>query len=124
MKSLKKALLYGFFIWLIPFVVAFLIYPVRTSNRLLFESIMPVVLTACVVAFADLYFAKVEKNFFKEGVLLGLLWFAMAVVIDLLMFREGPMKMSFIDYMADIGLTYLIIPVVTMGFGHLNEKKK
>lgn len=28
------------------------------------------------------------------------------------------MKMSFADYMMDIGLTYLIIPAVTLGFGY------
>jgi hypothetical protein len=36
---------------------------------------------------------------------------------------EGPMKMSFADYMKDIGLTYLIIPIVSIGFGYLLEFK-
>jgi hypothetical protein len=36
---------------------------------------------------------------------------------------EGPMKMSFADYMADIGLTYLIIPAVTFGLGYSLQKK-
>jgi hypothetical protein len=35
---------------------------------------------------------------------------------------EGPMKMPFIDYMADIGLTYSLIPIITVGFGYLLEK--
>lgn len=35
------------------------------------------------------------------------------------MFMEGPMKMSLVDYVMDIGLTYLIIPAVTVGFGYV-----
>jgi hypothetical protein len=46
MTSLRKALFYGVLVWLIPFAVAFLIFPLRQSARPLFESIMPVALAA------------------------------------------------------------------------------
>jgi len=45
MKKYSKVVLFGFFIWLIPFVVSFLIFPIRESQRALFESIIPVVVT-------------------------------------------------------------------------------
>lgn len=125
MRSYKLALLYGFLVWLIPFIVAFLIYPIRTSNRALFESIMPVVVTICVVFFSVFYFRKVKAGFFKEGILLGVIWFAISLVIDLIMFMpESLMKMSFADYMMDIGLTYLIIPAICIGFGYLLDRQK
>lgn len=125
MKSYKLALLYGFLIWLIPFVVAFLIYPIRTSNRALFESIMPVVVTICVVFFSVFYFRKVKADFFKEGILLGVIWFVISLVIDLAMFMpESPMKMSFTDYMMDVGLTYLIIPAICVSFGYLLKTQR
>lgn len=123
MKSLKKALLLGLLVWVIPFVVAILISPLRVNERPLFESIMPVVLTITVLVFSYLYFGKVDKDFRKEGVLLGSIWFAISIAIDLLMFMWGPMKMTFVDYMKDIGLTYLIIPAVTIGFGYLLERR-
>ena len=123
MKSIKKTLLYGFLIWLIPFVVAFLIFPIRESNRVLFESIMPVVITISVAFFAYQYFKKLDNNFVKEGVMLGLIWLAISFVIDLVMFMQGPMKMTFTVYIVDIGLTYLIIPAITIGFGYLSKSK-
>jgi len=55
--------------------------------------------------------------------LIGVVWFLVNVMLDLLLFMEGPMKMSFADYMADIGLTYLIIPSVTFGLGYSLQKK-
>ena len=123
MKSIKKTLLYGFLIWLIPFIVAFLIFPVRESNRALFESIMPVVITFSVLFFAYHSFKRLDNNFVKEGVMLGIIWLAISFIIDLTMFMQGPMKMSFVDYSMDIGLTYLIIPTITIGFGYVKTEK-
>jgi hypothetical protein len=105
--------------WLIPFVVAVLAFPFRSSLRPLFESIMAVAVTLAAVVLANLYFRKVEASYLKEGVFLGLVWLLISLGIDLPLVAEGPMKMTLADYMADIGLTYLIIPTVTIGFGHL-----
>jgi hypothetical protein len=112
-------MLFGFLMWLIPFIVSFPIFTLRESNRALFESIMPVVVTICVVFLAILYLRKTGADFLKEGFLIGIVWYLICIVIDLLMFMWGPMKMTFGQYMADIGLTYVIIPTVTVGFGYL-----
>ena len=124
MTSLKRALSYGFLLWLIPFIVAFLAFPLKKSGSPLFETIMPVTLTACVVILSILYLKKVKSNFLTESMKLGAIWFLISIVIDLGMFMWGPMKMSFLDYMSDIGLTYLIFPTVTIGFGYLIEKHR
>jgi hypothetical protein len=47
----------------------------------------------------------------------------MCVVIDLFFFMWGPMKMPFINYMEDIGFTYLVFPIVTIGFGYMLERR-
>jgi len=123
-KYLKVAL-FGVLTWLITFVVSVLISPLRTSQRPLFESIMPVVITACAVLFAILYLRSLQAGFWQEGVLLGVAWLIINLAIDLLLFLpESPMHMSFVDYMMDIGLTYLIIPAVTLGFGFLLQQKQ
>lgn len=125
MKSIKKALLFGFLVWVIPFVVAMLIFPIRNSDRPLFESIMPIVVTLCTVIFSILYFEKVYSKFLREGILLGVLWLVISLVIDLIMFMpDSPMHMSFINYVKDIGLTYLMIPIITIGFGYMLEKRR
>jgi hypothetical protein len=86
---------------------------------------MPVVITACAVLFAILYLRSLQAGFWQEGVLLGVAWLIINLAIDLLLFLpESPMHMSFVDYMMDIGLTYLIIPAVTLGFGFLLQQKQ
>lgn len=124
MNSIKRTILYGFMIWAIPFVVSIPIYPLKKAQSPLFETIMPVTLTLCVVFFSTLYFRKMNEGFFSESIKLGIIWFLISIIIDLLMFMWGPMKTSFIGYMMDIGFTYLIYPIVTIGFGALLKKKR
>jgi hypothetical protein len=124
MKPIWKMLLFGFLVWLIPFVVAVAIFQIRNSDRPLFESIMPVVIAICVVLFSVLYFTKQKGKYLKDSIIMGLVWLAISIVIDLLMFMQGPMKMDFVDYVKDIGITYLMIPVITIGIGYLLEKKQ
>jgi hypothetical protein len=124
MKPVWKMLLFGFLVWLIPFVVAAFIYHVRNSDRPLFESIMPIVISVCVVLFSGVYFRKQRGKYLKDGIMIGLVWLAISIAIDLLMFMQGPMKMDFVDYVKDIGITYLMIPIITIGMGYVIEKKQ
>ena len=47
---------YGFILWLVPFLVAFVLFGVRQSNRALFESLITVIGVACAVAVSLLSF--------------------------------------------------------------------
>ena len=118
MTSWAKAAGFGALVWLVPFVVAVLVFPLHESSRPLFESIMAVTVTATAVVFGLLYMKQVAGDFVRESIRLGILWFIIAVVIDApLMLIGGPMKMSLAQYIADIGVTYLCIPAVTWGIG-------
>lgn len=124
MNKYVKLAGFGFLIWLMPFLVSFVIFSLKSSNRPLFESIMPVVLVLAVMTSSVLYFKKIEKDSLKEGILAGVLWFVLSLVIDLLLFLPAsPMQMSFVDYMMDIGLTYLIIIIIPIGIGGFINKK-
>lgn len=116
MKSLKWVVVYGVLLWLIPFAISFAIFPLRNSERALFESVMAVTVTVCCVIFANLYFRQVTADFLREGALVGFLWLAISIVFDSPIFFGGPIQMSPLDYLKDIGVTYLIYPVITLGF--------
>jgi hypothetical protein len=120
-RYLKIGLL-GFFVWLIPFVVSVLIFPLRAMQRPLFESIMPVVIAIWTVFFAVIYLSGIKSDFLKEGILIGGAWFLMGIILDLLIFIDGPIKMPLWDYALDVPVTYLMIPTITTGFGYLMEQ--
>ncbi len=118
MKKYLKITLFGFLVWLIVFIVSILISPLKTATPALFESIMPVVITICTLLFLIIYLRKQKTSFLKTGIIIGSMWLVINIILDLLLFMWGPMKMTLLNYLMDIGLTYLIIPVVTTGLGY------
>jgi hypothetical protein len=118
----RRALLLGLLVWFVPFIVGLISFPVRELWRALFESIMALALSVIIVVCSTIYFNNVKDKYLKEGICIGLLWFAMCILIDLPIYLYGQMKMSLNDYAADIGLTYVMIPTITTGFGVVLEK--
>ena len=122
MNKNLKIVLFGFLVWLIPFMVSFFIYPLKTPMYSLFESIMSLLIAVAAVIFSYFYFKDIGANFVREGVVTGIVWFIIAIVIDLVMFLPAsPMHMNFTEYMMTVGVKYLIIPVVTIGSVYLAQ---
>lgn len=124
MNKNLKIVVFGFLVWLVPFAVSFIIFPLKNTMRPLFESLMPLILTIVVITLCYYYLKSINANFAKEGIIIGWAWFLINIIIDLFMFLPAsPMHMTFVDYMADIGLTYVIIPVITIGMGLIANNK-
>jgi hypothetical protein len=118
MSSWGRAIGFGFLAWVIPFVVAFIVFPLRASARPVFESIMAVTVAGTAVGLGLRYLQRVPAARAREGLVVGWLWFGMCVLVDTpLMLLGGPMQMSLGAYFGDIGLTYVTIPLVTWGLG-------
>jgi hypothetical protein len=124
MKSIKKALILGFFSWLIPFLFSFLFFTPKGElliNQLLFKNIM-IVTASYVSAFLIVkYFKTVDKNYVKEGIMLGVLWMIINLVLD--MVTIVPMGKPLGIYLPQIGLGYLMIPAMTILAGKILEIK-
>ena len=124
MNKYLKIALYGFLTWLVPFAISFLVFPLRASNRAFFETIMAVVVAAVATIFAALYLRRVNTGWLRASIVIGVAWFLINLVFDLFLFLPpSPMQMALPDYMMDIGLTYLIFPMVSIGQGYVLERK-
>jgi hypothetical protein len=121
-KSLKIAL-FGFLTWLIPFVVSFFFYSKEGQPLIdifLFKSIMIVVGSLTAASLLVLYFRGLKKDYLKEGVIVGLAWFAINIIMDLAVLV--PMSgMSIGSYFAQIGLRYIIIPTMSTAMGYVAD---
>ena len=89
MKRYPKIVLLGFSLWMIPFTVSVLVFPLRMSQRPLFESIMPVVIVIWTVFFSVIYFTSKNlsvknSSYLREGLTIGLAWLLISVVLDLM----------------------------------------
>jgi hypothetical protein len=106
----KRALLFGFLSWLIPFGLSFFLFPMKKSNAPLFSTLMYLVVLLTAGILIALYFRSRPLQV-REALLVGALWFAMNLVFDYPMFAYGPMKMTALGYYSEIGLVYLTFPV-------------
>lgn len=125
-KKYIRNIFYGFLAWLIPFVASFFFYTREgklTIDIFLFKSIMIVVGSISAAYLLVSYFKKIDADFFKEGIIVGAVWFGLNILLDLLILI--PMSgMSIPDYFAQIGLRYLAIPAMSIAVGTSLANKK
>ena len=126
MKKYLRNILYGFLAWFIPFAASFFFYTREgelTIDIFLFKSIMIVVGTFSAAFLLVSYFKKINTEYFKEGIIVGLTWFGINILLDLLILI--PMSgMSIADYFTQIGIRYLAIPAMSIAVGTAVENKK
>jgi hypothetical protein len=126
MKMYLKNLLYGFLSWLIPFASSFFFYTREgklTIDVFLFKSIMIVVGSVSAAFLLVSYFKRIDSRYLREGVVVGLTWLGMNIVLDLLVLI--PMSgMTVPDYFAQIGLRYAAIPAMSIAVGAALANKK
>ena len=113
MRSHGRTLFYGFLVWLAPFVVSICFHRLKLSWPALFESIMPVTVAFCTLLCWRWYARGGAAASPRKALAVGFAWLAVNWALDLPMFLWGPMKLSLVSYAGDIGVAYLIIPIVT-----------
>lgn len=125
-NPIVKNLFFGLLSWLIPFAASFLFF--KPGGELVvpyatFKSTIMVVgtITGCFLLLR--YFKFVERNFVTNGIIVGVSWFAINVVLDALILIPM-MNTTFADYFMSIGLSYFSIPAISITFGFLLDKKQ
>lgn len=128
MKKTIKIIGFGIIAWLVPFIAAFFFYNQQgqlTIDQFLFKSIMMVTGAVCNAVLLYLYYKKIGGHFLREGIVLGLSWYIINILLDILILL--PMSgMSIGLYFTQIGFSYLVMAVMCFSAGaclSLTEKK-
>ncbi|MDP2237435.1 MAG: hypothetical protein Q8J88_13465 [Bacteroidales bacterium] len=121
-----RNLLYGFLAWLIPFVASIFFYTEEGGLRIdifFFKTIMIIVGSISGAVLLISYFKRINKGYLKEGIYVGFTWFVINILLDLLVLI--PMaRMAISDYFLQIGLRYLVMPIMSIMIGAALEIKK
>jgi hypothetical protein len=115
--TLRTTLL-GFLSWLLPFLASVPFFDAGGHLQIsqpLFKSIMVLVGGSVGVVLLVLAFRRIVATQ-ASALLLGLYWLAINVVLDLIVL-VGLFKMPLELYAYDIGLRYLLIPIIAVGMG-------
>lgn len=112
----RVGLLIGFGVmsWVVPFVASLSLYPLKSTNEPLFETIVSILILATAGGLGRLWYRTVPPLHISEGLAVGTTWLLINVVLDQLMLLSifGPQRMSLGVYATQVGLKYLIIPIV------------
>lgn len=124
-KIIFRNIFLGFLSWLFPFVVSFLFY--KPGGELFvayptFKSIIMVVgvITGCYLLYQ--YFKNVTDDFIKHGVIVGIVWFVINIILDTVVLIPI-MKTSFAEYFMSIGISYFAIPIISITMSYLLNRK-
>lgn len=124
-NNLLKIVILGVGVWLIPFLFSFLFYTPQGTLLIsegFFNSIMSVVLAFMAALAVIYYFKTVSRDFMKEAVWCGIAWFAISIILDLVILV--PMaKLEVAKYFSDIALGYVVIPIMAVLVGMLLNDK-
>jgi len=126
MNKYLKMILFGLITWIVPFVTSFLFFNMETQqlsiNELFFKSIMIVEGGLIGVFLLVHYFRKISDRFVKEGLIIGLCWFLINIVLDVVVLLPTS-QMDFGTYFQQIGMRYLLIPIISLGMGYVARSK-
>ncbi|MFH1684940.1 MAG: hypothetical protein ABH983_01415 [Candidatus Micrarchaeota archaeon] len=127
MNRYLKIALFGFLLWLVPFLTGFLFVDMEgnfTVDEIFFKSIMIIVGSFTSVVLAINYFKDVKKDYVKEGTVVGVIWLIINLGIDLFFVFGGFFPMTVEKYFTDIGIRYLAMPIYTIGIGFILKNRK
>jgi len=119
-----KGLLYGFLSWAVPFAVSFIFYRpggIITSNDF-FRSVMIATAAISGAFFLYRYFKKVEQYYMLNAFIVGLGWFALALLLDAALLLPV-INISFGSYFKSIAARYIILPAMSIVIGLLLQKR-
>jgi uncharacterized membrane protein YpjA len=124
-KLIIKNITLGILSWLIPFVVSFFL--VKPGGEYIvpyatFKCIIMVIgtISGCYLLYR--YFKVVDNCYLQNGVLVGVSWFFMNIILDTVVLIPM-MKTSFTNYFMTIGLGYFAIPAISIAMGYSLEVK-
>lgn len=111
----KTGVIYGFLTWIVTIT---LILMSHNSNPYIFNIILDIIITVLSLILGITYLKSFREDFLKEALVFGILIFIINVVLDQFYYNAVGLPMNFIEYMLNVGLIYLVYPIIIgfMGF--------
>jgi len=125
MRKAIRILLLGIAVWALPFAIGMALFPVLDPSTALFDTLMSISMALSATVFSYVHLSRSPTPSLDEGLFAGTIWMVMAIGLDTPLFIFGPaeMRMAPDAYMADIGFTYAMIPIIAAGIGSALARK-
>ena len=122
MNKNAKIINYGLLVWLIPSLITVILGSFLAAMNI-FEIVSALVIAVTVIVFSYLFFKGITENFIKEGILIGISWLIISIVLDIILIVLGISQLSLTSYAMYVAPLYIIIPAITVGLGlYMNQR--
>lgn len=112
---MKSTVLNGILIWLVPFAIGSALISVIDVESALFDTLMAIILTAATCYLSYRYNRRKGAVAMGSALQTGIIWMIIAWLLDAPFFLIMDFaKMPLGEYIADIGLAYLMIPIINL----------
>jgi len=115
---------FGLLSWLVPFAASLAFFDSSgtvTIAQPLFKSLMVVIGGGVGAALLVFVFGRIPATF-RSGLIVGSVWLLINLALDLVVLV--PMSGGSVgDYVADIGLRYLMIPIMAVAIGVVAQRQ-
>ena len=122
MNKNAKIINYGLLVWLIPSLITIILGSFLAAMNI-FEIVSALAIAVTVIVFSYLFFKGITENFIKEGILIGISWLIISIVLDIILIVLGISQLSLTSYAMYVAPLYIIIPAITAGLGlYMNQR--
>ncbi len=115
--KIARLLIFGVLVWMVPFVVAFPFYSATgelTMDVFLFKSIMILTLVTTTTVLSVVQLKKTKGTALSTSLVVGLTWLLIPLLLDFLILIPVA-EMSTSDYIKQIGMRYMVVPMIVIG---------
>jgi len=121
----KRVVSYGFLSWLVPFAASFLFFG-KGGHPVLPIGLIKSIMILIGASLGGVLLFRLFKEFpasLESGIAIGSFWFLMNILLDLSILV--PMtKMNWGEYFSEIGLRYLLIPIMAGAMGAVGSQQR
>ena len=84
--KLKLAIIFGIVIWVLSYILSSILGPIFTDNLPYIDLIIPIITIVVTGFFGILYIRNIETNEVVEGLLAGMIFIIVDIILDMIFF--------------------------------------
>lgn len=122
--KLKLAIIYGIIVWVLIFIISSIFNPIFTDNLPHINIVVPLSIIIVTGFFGILYIRDIVSNEVIEGIMLGIVFIIVDIILDMLFFILPNNKIPLVeDYPLHIISMIIITILITTFLGYLAQMK-
>ncbi len=120
--KLKLAIIFGVVIWILTYVLTSIFNPIFTDNIPHINLIVPLITIIVTGFFGILYIRTIETNEVIEGILVGIVFIIIDIILDMLFFvLPNTKNLIFDNYTMHVVSFAIITLLITTFLGYLAQ---